>query len=375
VLVVALLLGELPLLLAACCAPRGASGLGTVWFVNDFAQYEAAMRQGAEQSGWLVRDVFSAESHQPAFMFPLYVGLGKVAAAMHVPPELMERLVELPARGLFVVALWRFCRVFTTSLAAARAGILLALFGSGLELPAAAIGGLLGQSVYVGNWSYELNSLGLLFAAPHVPLAAATTLELATAWLHPGRRATIRTMALSAGLGAVTALLHPFHVPVLLAAIGLVGFVFWRTGRGADSLLAAIVAGLAALPVLLPTVATFSLDPFWGATYTVQNVLPSPLPHELIVDLGATLLLALGGMAARRTGVVPLLLWLSLAAIAMYLPVPYQRRLTLGAQPALAVIAGSALIATCAALTRQRAHWGNRLGPAQHATARVPLDP
>ena len=48
-------------MLALCCAPPGATGLGTAWFVNDFAQYESAMRQGAEQSGWLVHDPFTAE--------------------------------------------------------------------------------------------------------------------------------------------------------------------------------------------------------------------------------------------------------------------------------------------------------------------------
>src|SRR5438309_1652831 len=64
VLAIALLVGQLPSLLAMCCAPAGATGLGTVWFVNDFAQYESAMRQGAEQAGWLIHDPFTAEAHQ-----------------------------------------------------------------------------------------------------------------------------------------------------------------------------------------------------------------------------------------------------------------------------------------------------------------------
>jgi hypothetical protein len=356
VLVVALAIGELPLLLAACCAPPGASGLGTVWFVNDFAQYEAAMRQGAEQPGWLVRDVFSAEPHQAAFMFPLYVGLGKLAATLRVAPEVLERTTELLARGLFVVALWRFCRTFATSLVAARAALLLGVFGSGFELPAAIVGGLLGRPVYVGNWSYELNSLGLLFAAPHVPLAAAATLELARRWLRP-QRATRWALLGAAALGATTALLHPFHVPVLLGALGLVGLVYWRTGRGWGTFAASVVAGFAALPVLLPTVATFSLDPFWGATYSVQNLLPSPAPHELLVDLGVTLVLAMGGLLLRRSEVAPagLLVWLGLIVVAMYLPVPYQRRLSFGIQPLVALVAGNTLVGACAALSVGRA--------------------
>ena len=38
------------------------------------------------------------------------------------------------------------------------------------------------------------------------------------------------------------------------------GLVFWRGGRGLSNLAAALVACLAALPVLLPTVATFAFS-------------------------------------------------------------------------------------------------------------------
>src|SRR5260370_26646089 len=109
----------------------------------------------------------------------------------------------------------------------------------------------------------------------------------------------------------------------------------------------AAIAGIAALPVLLPTVATFTFDPFWVITYTSQNVLPSPAPHELLVDLGATLLLAIAGAVMLRSRVAPtgLLLWLLLSLVAMYLPVPYQRRLSFGVQPAMAVLAANGLMA------------------------------
>ena len=177
ILVVAVLVGELPRLLAACCAPAGATGLGTAWFVNDFAQYESAMRQGAEQTGWLVRDPFTAEPHGPTFMFPLYVGLGKLAATLQLPASTLEHGLELVARVLLVLALWRFCHAFASGVAAARWAAGLALLGSGFEL----VAGLAGAG-YTGNWSYEMNSFGLLFAAPHVPLAAAATLELARTW-------------------------------------------------------------------------------------------------------------------------------------------------------------------------------------------------
>jgi hypothetical protein len=155
-----------------------------------------------------------------------------------------------------------------------------------------------------------------------------------------------------AALAAFIALLHPFHAPVLIGAIGILGLVFWQTGRGVANLAAAITAGVAALPVLWPTVATFSFEPFWVTTYSAQNLLPSPAPHELLVDLGATLLLAIAGAVMLRGQVAAfgLVLWLLLELIAIYLPVPYQRRLGFGMQPALAILAANGLVALAAGL-------------------------
>jgi hypothetical protein len=352
VLVVAVLVGELPRLLAACCAPAGATGLGTAWFVNDFAQYESAMRQGAEQAGWLVRDPFTAEPHAPTFMFPLYVGIGKAAATLRLPATLLEHAVELAARVLLVLALWRFCHTFTSERSAARWAVGLALFGSGFELIAALAG-----TGYTGNWSYEMNGFGLLFAAPHVPLAMAATLELARDLLRPRPRLSTGWLGKMALLSATVAVLHPFHAPVLLGAVMLVGLAYWRSGRGVANLAGGLVASVAALPVLLPTVLTFSFDPFWVTTYSSQNQLPSPAPHELLVDLGPTLVLALVGAVLLRARVAPfgLLVWLLLEVVAMYLPVPYQRRLGFGIQPTLAVVAANSLVGLCALLQARRA--------------------
>lgn len=352
VLVLTLVIAELPHLLAACCAPSGATGFGTAWFVNDFAQYESAMRQGAEQAGWLVHDPFTAEPHPDTFMFPLYVAMGKLAATLHLPAIWLEQLAEVVSRALLVLALWRFCRAFARGRIAARWAFGLTLFASGFEVFSAMLGG------YTGNWSYEMNGFGLLFAAPHVPLAMAATLELARDLLRPHPGIRLPRLIKVGALSAAIALVHPFHAPALLGAIGLAALAFWPSERGAAHLVGAVIAGAAAVPVLAPTVATFSFQPFWQATYSSQNVLPSPAPHELIVDLGVPLLLALAGVVLFRGRVAPfgLLLWLLLALIAMYLPVPYQRRLSFGLQPAVAVLAANTLVGLPGLIGERRAH-------------------
>ena len=354
-LALALLSGALPHVLAACCAPPRATGFGTAWFVNDFAQYEYAIREGAEQpslfSGWLLHDPFTSEPNPAAFMFPLYTVVGKLSGAFHIPAMALEQMVDILARVVLVLALWRFCRMFARGKQAARWAFGLALFGSGFEVFGALVGG------YSGNWSYELNGFGLLFAAPHVPLAMAATLELAGTTLRPMRELRLWVMLKCAFLSAVIALLHPFHAPVLLTAALIAGLLWWRSGRGVANVLGALVACVAALPVLVPTVTTFSLQPFWVSTYSTQNLLPSPAPHELLVDLGTTLLLVITGwfLLRGRVAAFGVVLWLLLALTAMYIPVPYQRRLSFGIDPILAVMAANTLVALCARLSQPSA--------------------
>src|SRR5207237_8611578 len=70
----------LPYLLSTFFGPAHLERIGTFWFMRDFSQYEAAMREGASQAGWLIHDPFSAEPHAPALLYPLPVGAGKLVA-------------------------------------------------------------------------------------------------------------------------------------------------------------------------------------------------------------------------------------------------------------------------------------------------------
>src|SRR3979411_869519 len=112
------------------------------------------MLQGPNKAGWLIHDPFTAEPHQPTLMFPLYVGIGKLASTLRVPAASLEQLGAGAARILLVLSLWRFCRAFASGRAAARWAFGLALFGSGFELFAGLVGG------YSGNWSDETNCFG-----------------------------------------------------------------------------------------------------------------------------------------------------------------------------------------------------------------------
>src|SRR5437660_12278379 len=82
--------------------------LGTYWWSGDFTQYLAAMRDGASSPSWLIEDHFSAESHEPILMYPLYVALGKIATASGLPIMTLYAACELLMRLMLPIALYLF---------------------------------------------------------------------------------------------------------------------------------------------------------------------------------------------------------------------------------------------------------------------------
>ena len=185
-------------------------------------------------------------------MFPLYVGVGKLAALLHLPQSVLEHVLEVLARAALVFALWRFCRAFAAGTSRRAVGVRARPVRQRLRVVRGALSMLRGGGVYTGSWSYETNGFGLLFAAPHVPLAMAATLEMA----HDVLRAAAHRVA---ARGCSKSGCCPRQSPCSIRSIcrscsrrrSLAGVVFWRSERGYASLAGALAACLAALPVLV----------------------------------------------------------------------------------------------------------------------------
>src|SRR5215210_7629525 len=74
--------------------------VGSFWYPGDFPVYLAAMDQGARSGSWLIYDRFTPEPHQPVFMFPVYVGIGQLAALVRVAPLTLYYAGEIAGRAL-----------------------------------------------------------------------------------------------------------------------------------------------------------------------------------------------------------------------------------------------------------------------------------
>ncbi len=349
--VVVLALCGLPYLLSALVGPSDLERIGTFWFMRDFSQYQAAMREGASQSGWLIRDHFSAEPHSAALMYPLYVAAGKAAAFLGVSNIAVFTALEWIGRLAILGAVYAFASTFLQERRHQRLAVILALGTLGLDTLAALSRALLdavGLDAAAAvlpdtiNPYLEVSSFGALLSAPHLMLGLALTLVCAPIYLRAiaGQRVWLAVLVATV---LSLSLVHSFNTPVLVSVLAIHAGI---SGRHAWP--AAILAGLAAAPMALYSLLLYQRDPFWSGTYSAQNLMPSPAPWSLPLDFGLVLIAApLAWPFVRRWPVERrrlILAWIGLGLLWMYLPVPYQRRFAFGVQPGLAVLAAVGIL-------------------------------
>lgn len=341
----------LPYLLSALFGPSDLERIGTFWFMRDFSQYEAAMREGASQSGWLIHDHFSAEPHSAALMYPLYVAAGKAAALLGVSNIAIFVVLEWIGRLAILGAVYAFAATFLQERRHRRLAVVLALGTLGLDT-LAALSRALFDAVGFGalaaflpdtiNPYLEVSSFGALLSAPHLMLGLALTLLCAPIYLRAIAGSRVWLVVLAATV-LILSLVHSFNTPVLVSIL-----VVHAAMAGRRAWPAAILAGLAAAPMAVYSLLLYQRDPFWSGTYSAQNLMPSPAPWSLPLDFGLVLIAApLAWPFVRHWPVERqrlILAWISLGLLWMYLPVPYQRRFALGVQPGLAVLAAVGIV-------------------------------
>ena len=223
---VVLALCALPYLVWLGWGPRDLVHVGSFWYPRDFTVYLAAMQQGAQSPSWLIYDRFTPEPHQPVFMFPVYVAIGKLAAALGAAPLAVYYAAEVLGRVGLLAALYLFAASLLPSVGQRRLALALMLVGTNLGLWVALLLGPLGPLLGEGEGlplgaSLEVTTFGVFLAPLHLMLGLACTL-LAVVAFAAAADARAGWWARSALAGAVLglALVHPFNLPVVLAVFG-----------------------------------------------------------------------------------------------------------------------------------------------------------
>ncbi len=335
-------LGPYPL--AGLLTPPGYRFTGMLANPMDGFSYLAKMREAAA-GAWLLHLPYTSEPHQPVFVYPQYLLLGKLAAITGLPLLLVYQAAQLLAGLFFLGTAYVFLASVISPRAQRRTTFLLLASAGGLSW-LTSLWGIVGADAGI----QLTNSFYSLFSNPHFSLAAALLLIPMIAAVRGGlswRGAAVATLA-----NCLLALLAPFLLVTQFSVLGL--WAALRTVRDRRLPLPAGFAVAVAAPAALAAVQAlrFYGDPILSG-WTAQNVIPSPPLWSYAVGYGVLLPFAAAGAVAalrspERAGLTPegallAAVWAVLTPFLVYLPVLWQRRLIQGYDIPLAVLAAAGL--------------------------------
>jgi hypothetical protein len=193
-----------------------------------------------------------------------------------------------------------------------------------------------------------------LYSPPHIALATAGVLG-GMLFVYEAMFRSQASLALAGGLIlAVVAQIGAFYLVAPFAALGIYWVVITLCRRRPDWRALGLIGIAGLLPATLAgyTLAIFVRDPVYRA-WSAQNQIRSPHPLHYLAGYAFLGLLAILGavraMRRRQWQLALPLVWTALVPLLLYLPVNVQRRLIIGAQVPLGLLAACGL-ACCIAL-------------------------
>src|SRR5207248_5474101 len=124
-------------------------------------------------------DRFTQEPHAPALLYPLYVGLGKLAWLLGIGIEELFLDASTAGRLALLLATWSFTRLLSDDPKARRTGLILIALSGGLSSVLALAIRVTGLPLPLTGRDLndpELNPFPVLYTAPHLMFGLARLL-------------------------------------------------------------------------------------------------------------------------------------------------------------------------------------------------------
>jgi hypothetical protein len=260
--------------------------------------------------------------------------------------------------GFFLLAsVYRFSTFFTDLRPVRQLTLWMVAIGSGLGWLVALLGLMDRLGLPLDFYSPDAFIFHALFALPHLLLAEGLLLWAILLVLVAWESYKVR-YALLGGLALLAmTIIAAFYIVIAAAVIGIGWLLrWWRMRQGPSRPWTeaglAILAFTISAPVLLYNVYVFSTNPAFRV-WAEQNRILSPSPVHYILAFGPLVLLAIVGVLTewrlglgrntwgkRRTLLIG---WCLVVPLLVYIPFNLQRRLTLGVQVPLSILAALGL--------------------------------
>ncbi len=380
-----LIITSLPYLYGAIISTPENQFSGFVIGVEDGNSYLAKMRLGAT-NGWRFHLFYTSEPHKDAYLLLFHLLMGKIARLSNLSFILVYHLARVICGFVLLLTVYYFTAFFTDLHPVRRLVFWLVGVGSGLGWLVVWLGLSERLGLPLDFYSPEAFIFHLLFGLPHLSLAEAlllwAMLFLLLAWeKQQWRYAWLAGLAL-----LMMTTIAAFYIVVAVAVIGAglllrlwsgwpaLGATFGSTlspGESPGNKLSILPAGtrgpifqnqwwfefsLTALafaiaaPAPLYNVYVFTTNPIFKV-WAAQNRILSPAPFHYLLAFGLLVLLAVPGAWRewQRGSKRSLLLigWCAVVPLLVYIPFNLQRRLTLGIQVALSILAALGLWHLC----------------------------
>ena len=358
----ALTLSLIPTILAYSTAPSGTVFTGFLLNPLDGFSYLAKMKQGADGS-WLFSLPYAAEPGPGTFLFVYHLFLGHLSRWTGIPTVLVFHAARIIGAALMFLLVYVLFQATLPERSARRSAFLLTIFGSGLGWLAAPLFNLQPSDITIP----ESIPFLIAYGNAHFPLAAAALLGGILVILLLQDRPGLR-LALALLCGTIIGAVLPFSA-LSLFAVSFTWYIWeaicYFRKNGSSALKQWVFPTLTPILGLIGGAAPWLLYDFWISranpvisAWNLQNQTLSPPPLNYILGYGVVLILAVIGIwrtkpAQTKEGRL-LLSWLLTGVILLYIPVSFQRRLSLGLFFPMAAFAGLGWYSLTSKLSRSR---------------------
>jgi hypothetical protein len=311
--------------------------------------YLAKMYQGW-QGNWRFKLPYTADPGEGAYLFLFYLALGHLARLANLPNLVVFHLVRLLGTLFLLLTMWCFFSTLFSTSRPRKFAFALAALGSGMGW-LLVVSGALTSDFWVAEAYPFLSS----YANPHFPISLSLMLWLLMPSLD--NQPQNWRFAIWGGVSFLLSVISPFGVVVVLMVLGGEFLLRWYQKRWSWSSFWRIFwIALLGLPMMIYDLWAVAVDPIL-AGWNDQNLTPSPPIWDLLISILPALLLAgvgVWGMAYwRKQGKTPdvglpknwspILIWVGLGLLLMYLPWSLQRRFIIGLYVPLAGLAAIGL--------------------------------
>ena len=329
----------LPYTLAKPKTPEGMYFTGFISNCFDQQSYAAWMKQASE-GRLLFEDKYTTENQSGMFFHPLFLVCGMLAGILGLDMVTAYHLMRIIFGAGMLGFIYLFGAFFIKEARVRKYFLVLisVAAGWGFLLPNPVVWFNKYNIMSLDMWITEASTFLILLTKPLFAFALAALLSIFLMMLKSFEKAD-KKLAYAAGfLGLLLALIHPYDV--FTAYIVLFFYILIKRSKKEEYFLFLLFFIISVIGIVYQS-ALFTFDPVfkeWSKTFT-----PTPNPLSFLLGYGFTGIFAMlyffTGDHKKDKTILFLVVWLIAMMIASYLPVNFQRRMLLGYQVPVVILA------------------------------------